>query len=484
MKDFLSNYWPYLLADLERAVSILASAHAILKKRDTRSTIGWVGLIWLAPFVGSAFYFAFGVNRMRRRGEKLQEAIDKARQRVKFEIPEGDREVLEQAKKDHPNFRQFVRLMREVTGRQLLPRNRVVPLINGDEAYPAMLEAIREARQTISLETYIFDQDGIGAEFIEVLDEARKRGVELRVLIDDVGSRYSRPTAVKELKRRGIACRTFLPTRVPRLVQYANLRNHRKIMVVDGVTGFTGGMNIRDGCCTGREARNPIHDIHFRVEGPVVSHLQEAFITDWSFVTGEMLSGDDWQPKPGFAGEAWARGVPDGPDEEFENMLTTILGAIASAQESITIVNPYFLPDQSVIHALGVASKKGVDVRIVTPEKSNLRVFEWAATAMLPQVLETGCRVFLSPPPFDHGKLFIVDGAWLLFGSTNWDPRSLRLNFEFNVECYDFALAERMTEFAEEKIARSREATIAEITGRNLAVRLRDGVARLFTPYL
>ncbi len=229
----------------------------------------------------------------------------------------------------------------------------------------------------------------------------------------------------------------FLPRWLPRVTPYANLRNHRKILVVDGRCGFTGGMNIREGHYPEVRPRHPIQDLHFRVEGPVVAHLQEAFAEDWVFCSGELLQGERWFPPLEPAGVSPVRGIADGPDEDFEKLRLTLLGALACARSSVLIVTPYFLPDAGLITALNVTALRGVAVDIVLPERNNLRLVQWASTALLWQVLEQGCWVWLSPPPFDHSKLMVVDGTWALVGSANWDPRSLRLNFEFNLECYD-----------------------------------------------
>ena len=176
--------------------------------------------------------------------------------------------------------------------------------------------------------------------------------------------------------------------------------------------------------------------------------------------------------------------TPDNPDRDLGNLPWTLLGALARAQQTVKIVTPYFLPDASLVTSLNVASMRGVNVDIVLPEKNNLLPVTWAMNAQLWQVLTHECRVHLSPPPFDHSKLMVVDGAWALIGSANWDPRSLRLNFEYNVECYDEDLASRLDAIAEEKISRSRRVTLADVDGRKFPVRLRDGIVRLFSTYL
>jgi cardiolipin synthase len=289
---------------------------------------------------------------------------------------------------------------------------------------------------------------------------------------------------IGRLKEAGIAAASFLPTRLPRLPTYANLRNHRKIMVVDGRLGFTGGTNIREGHCLDMQPTAPVQCLHFKFQGPVVAQFQYVFAVDWAFAAGERLTGDAWFPKVTRAGSVWARGIEHGPDENFEKLADILAAALSSARQRVRIVTPYFLPSASLIQALNVTAMRGAEVEVYLPSTSNIPVVQWAAMAQLWQVLEKGCRVFLTPPPFDHTKIMIVDDIWTLVGSTNWDPRSLRLNFEFNVECYDEDLALAANEIVESKAASAREVTLEELDGRSYPVRLRDGLARLLTPYL
>jgi cardiolipin synthase len=308
--------------------------------------------------------------------------------------------------------------------------------------------------------------------------------VEVRVLIDAAGTRYSWPSILRALRHEKVRHARFLPGFALWRLMSINLRTHRKILVVDGRIGFTGGMNIRAGHCLQKNPKHPVQDLHFRVDGPVVNQLQEAFADDWLFTTGEALRGEEWFPKIERSGSVLARGVIDGPDEDFEKLRWTLLAALAIARHSVRIMTPYFLPDQPIISALNVAAMRGVRVDIVLPERNNLPFVHWASRAIWWQVLEHGCNIWLAPPPFDHSKLMIVDGCWVLVGSANWDARSLRLNFEYNLECYDADLAARLENIFEEKRDAARRVTLEEVDARMMPCRLRDGIARLFTPYL
>jgi cardiolipin synthase len=288
------------------------------------------------------------------------------------------------------------------------------------------------------------------------------------------------------LRKRGDPTALFLPARFSTLFFPSfNLRNHRKVLVVDGRIGFTGGMNIREDFVLADEPRRPGVDLHFQVEGPVVRDLQEIFAEDWEFTTGESLWGQDWFPRLSAVGSSIARGISDGPDDDLDVLTFALLGSLASARRSIRIVTPYFLPDPPLVYALSAAALAGLQVDIVIPESGNLRLVTWAMWGQIKQVLQHGCRVWLSPPaPFDHSKIAVMDDYWTLLGSTNWDPRSLKLNFEFNVECYDRDLARRMNQLVDSKIERARRLTLDEMEQRSFPIRLRDGAARLLTPYL
>ncbi|MBX3744963.1 MAG: PLDc N-terminal domain-containing protein [Verrucomicrobiae bacterium] len=475
--------WEYGVLAVGLILAIWASGHALAYKRDPRAATLWIGLVWLLPVVGALLYSILGVNRIRRWAVSLRADM----QRVAAEEPTARcraEQLTELLGDGREHLEDLARTVDRVASRPLVRGNRVEPLIDGDEAFPFLLEAIRGAQRSIAVCTYIFDADAVGLELARELGEAVRRGVEVRVLIDATGVRYSWPPILGTLRREGVRHARFLRLFPIRRVLSMNLRNHRKIVVVDGRVGFTGGMNLRMGHWLGRRPRRPVRDVHFRLEGPVVAHLQEAFAEDWQFTTGEALRGETWFPALPERGPVAARGIADGPDEDLDQMRWVLLAALSAAKESVRIVTPYFLPEAALIAALNVAAMRGVRVDIVLPSRSNLPVVHGASRAHWWQVLEHGCRIWLSPPPFDHTKLMVVDGAWAMFGSANWDPRSLRLNFEFNVESYDTALAGRLEAVVEEKRARAREVTLAEVDGRSMGVRLWDGVARLFTPFL
>jgi cardiolipin synthase A/B len=476
--DKLSRIWPYLVVGLDFLAALFASTHALLHKRDSRAATLWLGLIWFLPVVGPILYLALGFNRIRRRAISL--GVHKP---VSRPVPDNLGEP------QHPgaeHLQMLARVVGRVVAQPLTSGNQIQPLLNGDEAFPAMLAAIESASTSISLATYIFDNDASGKQFVAALGRAVARGVAVRVLIDAAGARYSWPPIAHKLKQAQIPFATFLPSSLlaPWRVATINLRNHRKILVVDGQIGFTGGINIRHGNVLADQPKHAVQDLHFRVAGPVVTYLQEAFANDWAFTTGETLAEGLWFPELRECGNVIARVIIDGPDADYDKLRWTLLAALAEAQTSVQILTPYFLPDTAVITALNLAALRGVRVDIILPAKNNLAVVHWASRALWWQVLERGCRIWLAPPPFDHSKLMIVDGHWVFLGSANWDARSLRLNFELNVECYGHGFADQMAKVIEQKIRGAHEVTLAEADARSYPAKVRDAVARLFSPYL
>ncbi len=467
------------LAGVVFILALVASGHAVIYKREARSASLWFVMIWILPVAGSLLYVLLGVNRVRRRATALRRSM--TRHRTNPQAPAGAAEICACAA-DH--LVPLAQLVGQVVPRSLLAGNAVAVLVDGREAFPAMLAAIDSAQTSVGLSSYIFDGEGVGAQFVAALTRAHARGVAVRVLIDDFDVRFSRSSALAPLRRAGVNVGVFNPPFVPARLNGVHLRNHRKILVVDGETGFTGGLNIDQRY--GRTARTevPFHDLHFRLCGPVVAHLAEVFADDWQFTTGEALRGDKWFPPLVARGAMLARGIEAGPDGNHECLRWAILGALNAAQRTVRVVTPYFVPDAALIAALSAAALRGVEVDIFLPRRGDLRHVQWAVMGQLWQVLEWGCRVWTCPGPFDHSKVMVVDSAWTLLGSANWDARSLRLNFEFNVECYGCELGARLEKEIATRRSRARAVTLAQLKARPLPIKLRDGAARMFAPFL
>jgi cardiolipin synthase A/B len=480
----LLSTWPWLTAFVVFAIDLLVSVHIVFFKRDSRAAALWLAIIWFVPILGAVLYYLLGINRIERRARRLRRKTRRAASLANA-VGHHPQPQIVPLPSEAAHLAPLVSLSATVTGQPLFEGNTIEPLWDGDCAYPAMLRAIDEAKSSVGLSMYIFNNDRIGNRFAEALGRAVARGVEVRVLVDDVGARQHWWRSIRgPLQRAGVPTARFLRTFLLRYFAYANLRNHRKLMIVDGRVGFTGGMNITDECWLSLQPTYPMHDLQFRIEGPVVACMQQAFVEDWKFTTGEPLHGESWFPKLEMRGTMLARGVSSGPDEDLEKLRLVLLGALSTARTRVAIVTPYFLPDPGLISALSIAALRGVQIDILLPQESDLRVMRWAATAQLSQVLEYGCRVWITPGPFMHTKLMLVDGIWTMLGSANWDARSLRLNFEFNIECYDRALAASLESSLEKHFAQAERMTLAKLNRRPFLVKLRDLVARLLMPYL
>ena len=474
----MTESWIILLRWLLAAgVAVAAGAtalHALLHKRDPRAALGWVAVCLIFPVAGPVLYVLFGINRIQTRARRYQEGAPE-RARAPGEpapteaIPEG--------------YRPLVRTGDAVVGRPLVAGNRVEAFHNGEEAFPPMLETIRNARRALFLATYIFETNRTGRAFVQALADAARRGVDVRVMLDGIGELYSWPRAGTLLRRSGVPVARFLPPHLIPPALHVNLRNHRKILVADGEVGFTGGMNLGDRHLAGRtEDPRRVVDMHFRLRGPVVAQMEQSFVNDWAFLTGEAVA-------PAFrggpaAGDAVCRTIVDGPDEDLDKLAAVLEGAASAARRRLAIVTPYFLPSRELSAALRSASLRGVEVSVILPSRNNLPMVHWASRNMLWELLQRGVRVYYQPPPFVHTKLFLVDDAYALIGSANLDPRSLRLNFELAVEVFDRSFAVDLWEHVEQARSRSREVRREELDRRPLAARVRDSVAWLFSPYL
>lgn len=465
--------------------ALLALTHLLLNKRNVRASIGWSVFILLVPVLGPAAYLILGVNRIQRRALALRRLwVARLGQHTRFARQREAQSDTSVSVPEAAGMQSLSLLSQRVTGLPLQAGNAVQPLSSGAAAMEAMLAAIGKAQQSIGLETYIFDTGPLGLRFIAALTAAQQRGVEVRVLVDAFGLHYSRPNPLKLMKQRGLTTARFNPSRFLLALPHLNLRTHRKLLLVDGVQAFTGGMNIREGLLERDIPSKRIEDLHFALQGPIVEQMAHVFGENWAFASGEALEGPRWFPPQRVQGSVLARAIPDGPDEDLDKLRWVMLGAIAQSQRNLSIQTPYFLPDSDMFAALCVAALRGTRVRILLPERGNLPLVRWAMTPQLPWLMERGCEIRLLPEPFDHSKLMRVDEQWTLLGSSNLDPRSLRLNFEFNVECYDTELASALDALFASRWERARPVDPLTLVRRPLWKRLRDSAARLATPYL
>ena len=464
--------WDFSLLVVRVCIIAVVIVHVLLTKRDVGASIGWIGVTVLMPLTGGTLYSMFGINRVHRRARRLV-----------GQHPWHSRTTSSQWRREEEGvFAPLASMVGKLTGRPLLSGNAVIPMHDGDTVYPRMLATINGAQRSVLLCSYIFRADRIGRQFCDALIAAHRRGVQVRVLVDGVGSGYFHCGVERILRRAGVPVGRFMHSMLPWRMPFINMRDHKKILVVDGSTGFMGGLNIGEENIASSHPRHLVSDTHFELAGPVVHQLSEAFARDWSFTRGEELRADIFFPPQTSHGPTLSRIVTAGPDLDLEKIEYTMLQAIAMARHNVRLMTPYFLPDDRFLTELALASLRGIEVDIVVPWHSNHTLLDWARSANLPRFLDSGCRIWLARPPFNHSKLMVVDRHWSFVGSSNLDVRSLRLNFEINLESYDDALAGSIDDFI--SIHRHVRLTHHDLDRRSFPRKLRDAAARLFLPYL
>jgi len=379
-----------------------------------------------------------------------------------------------------PDFR---RALGVLLGPPILPGNRIETLINGDEIFPAMLEAIDAARVSVCFETFIF-RDEIGARFCKALSAAAKRGVKVHILLDWAGSRRMDERMIQNVARAGASVELYHELTWFHLGRLNN-RTHRKLLIVDGRVGFTGGVGI--GSEWTGDGQDPKHwrDNHYHIEGPVVAQMQAVFIDNWIKATGEVLHGDEYFPELAPAGDMDAQMFGSSPAGGSESMHLMVLLAITAARRAIDITNSYFVPDDLAVEALIEARRRGVHVRILVPGRhTDTPLGRYAAHALCGVLLEAGVEMYEYEPTMIHTKLIVVDELWVSVGSSNFDNRSFRLNDEANLNVFSPGLARQQVSQMEADIRKAHRLTLRRWVKRPTTRRLYESVAILLRSQL
>ena len=471
---------------------LLVTFHCLRRRRNPSSTILWIFLAWAAPFLGPLLYLSFGVDRVPDRGFKkflTEEYLLQTRKGTADVSPRAYWHNLTA----EPGTNDF-QLEFNHTLNALLPDhpslagNRLTPLLTGDEAYPKMLEAIRRATHHIHLQSFIIGNDATGREFIETLATKAAEGVEVRLLYDRFGSTRAHLFGLfrKHRHQKNFQIAGWTQANYLKKQFQINLRNHRKALVVDGVHAFFGGINLHDEN-TSNHKIGPIRDYHFEVEGPLVQEFQYSFLRDWYFITGEdpeTLLTETYFPQAEPAGEHTARMINSGPSTEKEVAVETFFTAITLAKKQILAVTPYFVPPIGILRALRSAALRGLDVRLIVPQKNNHRTAGLASRALYEDLLTAGIKIYERHPPFMHAKALIIDGELSLVGTANLDERSLNLNYESSVAVYSEEFADTMKNIIHEDINLSDEILLSNWRTRPAHRRLLENLAALLSPIL
>jgi cardiolipin synthase len=377
----------------------------------------------------------------------------------------------------------FRRALGILLGPPLIAGNRITTLVNGEQIYEAMLSAIREARTNITFETFVF-RDEIGELFIDELSAAARRGVQVHMLLDWLGSRLMNQDLLQAARAAGCDVQVYHPPSWYHLGRLNN-RTHRKLLVVDGKVGFTGGVGMGREWQPGIANLPPWRETHFRAEGPVVAQMQAVFVDNWIKTTGRVLHGAEYFPKLASCGDMEAQMFGSSPVGGSESMHLMVLLALTAAKTSIDIENAYFVPDKLTVEALCAAARRGVRVRIVVPGRhTDARVGRWAAHGLYGSLLEAGIHLYEYQPTMMHCKVLVIDGVWSSVGSANFDDRSFRLNDEANLNVFSEELAQEQIRLIDADIKESRRMVLGKWRHRKFGRRVYEQMALLLRSQL
>lgn len=470
-----------LVSVLGYLLTLLLIPSLLLNKRKSSvSVVAWCMTIVLMPLIGSLFYLLFGINRVDRRTRSRQLSVE----RIGMRLPEWSQYDLLPGEENNPQHHCLAELGFQTSGNRPMQGNTVEIYAETSVTLQAIEDAVNQAQQTIHLEYYIWQPDETGRRLRDMLIKKAKQGVKVRFLVDSLGSMRLKQVFLQPMREAGIEVATFLPGQSLRERWSVNLRSHRKIVVVDGQIGFTGGMNIGDEYL----GRDPYlgywRDTHLRLTGPSVLQLQQVFVEDWYFATGVELLTPEFFPEPAELGDRTLQVIPGGPDQEQETFHTLYFSAINEAQARLCLATSYFVPTPALVMALETAALRGVRVRILLPQKSAHWLMVVSGRSYYESLLESGVEIYEYTGGLLHSKTITIDGNWSLVGSPNFDARSVQLNFEIGVAIFEPSLALILEEQFERDCTTAVRINLEQWRKRPLLHQLGEGFCRLFSPVL
>lgn len=451
----------------------------VLENRNPVKSLAWIVVLVFLPIGGFILYLFFGQQYRHTR------MISKRKRRIlqKMSGNTAHISVSEPGNKLSPESLQQIKLGYQLGGTQLFVHNHIEIFTDGESKFKALIEDLNRAETFIHLQYYIFDNDTLGKTIKKILIEKARQGVKVRVLYDDVGCWRVRSRFFREMRKAGIEIRPFFKVSFPQLANKLNYRNHRKVAIIDGKTGYIGGMNIADRYCNGL-SWGIWRDTHARIKGPAVYGLQSAFSIDWSFTTREFLSEACYYPPVEETGNTDIQILTSGPLGEWKEIAISFLKAIANARECIYIQTPYFLPTDSLLKALQAAALAKVDVRLMIPSHSDSRLLQYASQSYLKDILRAGIKVYFYQGGFLHAKSLIIDNEFSSIGSTNFDFRSFDHNFEINAFMYNADTNAQMKKIFINDMRQCRRITLSRWKRRPLTTKVAESFARLMSPIL
>jgi len=481
----------HILEIIYLLILFLVCIRIIYDTSNNTKTLAYLLFAIFAPFIGMAFYFLFGINyRNRKMYSKKLINNHTIAAKLKGYIHQYSLETFNQSDATVKNYKELANMLLTESTSPLTSDNEVTLLLNGENKFPELIRALKAAKQHIHIEYYIVEDDETGKEIESVLIQKAGEGVQVRFIYDDYGSRSIRKTLVPRLRNAGIKAYPFFKVRFITLANRLNYRNHRKIVVIDGKTGFLGGINISDRYVNTTERANKVfwRDTHLRLDGPAVQYLQYLFLCDWNFCADAPLEPDNLLFPPLSSipklGNKIVQIAASGPDSETPIILYSIIQAINLASKEILISTPYFVPNESLLDALRIASLGGLKIKIILPLKSDSSIVDLAVQSYYNELLSVGIEIYRYQKGFMHAKTIVFDGQLAMVGTSNMDIRSFDLNFEVNAIVYDKEIAEKLQETFYDDLNDSVRVDTLDWGNRTAIRKLTEKAFRLISPLL
>ncbi|MEO7294303.1 MAG: cardiolipin synthase [Ginsengibacter sp.] len=477
----------YISLSVYFIILILVCLRIIFETYSSSKALAYLFFCIFVPVIGILFYMAFGINYWQKKlYTKKSGENDKMLEELKNNISQYKESIVEVKDRGINDDSELAAMLLKDLQSPLTRHNSVKLLLNGEEKFPELMKCLSEAEHHIHLEYYIYEEDEIGSAIIELLIKKAKEGIEVRFIYDDFGS----PTIKKKLEKRmcesGIEIFPFSKVHFYLLANRINYRNHRKIVIIDGKTGFTGGINVSDKYINNKPKQLYWRDTHLRIDGPGVYYLQYIFITDWNFCRGKKIKGESiyFNHNANTKEDVHIQIAGSGPDSVQPSILFSVLEAIYLAKKEILITTPYFIPGDAVVDALRIAALGGLSVKLLVPGKCDSKLVNAASKAHYKDLLIAGVEIYVYNKGFVHAKTLVTDGSLTMIGTANMDNRSFELNFEVNAIIYDVPFAEKMRKVFFEDLQFTEKLNAEKWYKRSFLTQLPEKLARLLSPSL
>ncbi len=479
--------WVYIIGGIYLLIVIAVCLRVIYETRSATKTMAYLLFIIFIPVAGIVFYILFGVNywKLKMYSEKSVED-EKMLKVLKKEMTTYKEETASPADLSVGNNKELAVMLEKELRSPLTRKNKIKLLINGEEKFPEVLEALRHAKHHIHIEYYIYEQDEIGEQIEEILIQKANEGVEVRFIYDDFGSPHIKKKNTERMKKAGIEVYPFQKVLFYLLANRLNYRNHRKIIVIDGQTAFTGGINVCDKYINNKPGKLFWRDTHIRIDGPGVFYLQYLFLTDWNFCSGKKLQPHNLHFSTGntHKEDSFLQVAASGPDSEQPSVLFSLLQAIYLAKKEILITTPYFIPGDSILEAIRIAALSGLSVKLLVPGEADSKLVNAASKSYYKDLLCAGVEIYRYQKGFVHAKTLVADGNLSIIGTANMDYRSFELNFEVNVIVYDQTISEKLRAVFFKDLENAEKIDMEAWCNRPAYKQLPERVARLFSHVL